>query len=97
MDARSLVAGNWRTNAERAILDRNYVLYILLGQGQRSETRFPCTPWPVGLLFQIDVESEARKPLPIRFIVVGIEHDERHARLESEQRHWEVGHVGRVG
>ena len=41
MDVRSLVSGNWRTNAERAILDRNYVLYILLEQGQRSETRFP--------------------------------------------------------
>jgi hypothetical protein len=30
-----LVSGNWRNKAERATLDRNYVLCILLGQEQR--------------------------------------------------------------
>lgn len=58
--------------AVRAILDRNYVLCILLGQ--HCEMRVPCALRPVGLLFRIDVENEAHKPSPIRFIVVGIEH-----------------------
>jgi hypothetical protein len=69
LDARSVsFRGNWRRNAERATLDRNYVLCILLEQAQHCEMHFSRAPRPDGFLFRINVGGEARNLLPICFI-----------------------------
>ena len=39
-----LVSGNWRRKTERATLDRNYVLCILLEQGQRCSSNTRASP-----------------------------------------------------
>ena len=39
-----LVSGNWRRKTERTTLDRNYVLRILLEQGQRCSSNMRASP-----------------------------------------------------
>src|SRR4051812_4799128 len=79
-----LVSGNWRRKTERATLDRNYVLCILLEQGQRCSSNTRASP-STSLLntFSLSVPSCGPRTSPVG-------HRQRVSRPARQPSPWSV-------